>query len=89
MNIYETYDITFLMFLNMLSENTFDDLNNYKFIIQDEVFRFDAETREFRRDSKHSRGRVVNSTTFTCLDEIITVIHIVGKTDVEEEEVNE
>lgn len=81
MNIYECYDITFLMFLNMLSENTFDDLNNYKFIIQDEVFRFDAETRKFRRDSEHSRGRVVNSTTFTCLDEIITVIHIVGKND--------
>lgn len=81
MNIYGCYDITFLMFLNMLNENAFDDFENYKFIIQDEVFRFDAETREFRRDSDHSRGRVVNGTTFACLDEIITVIHIVGKND--------
>ena len=89
MNIYETYDITFLMFLNMLNENVFYNIDDYRFIIQDEVFRFDIKTREFRRDLGHGQERVVNSTNFKNLDETITVLRVIGKIDVEEEESNE
>ena len=89
MNIYETYDITFLMFLNMLNENVFYNIDDYRFIIQDEVFRFDIKTREFRRDLGPGPERVVNSTNFKNLDETITVLRVIGKIDVEEEESNE
>lgn len=89
MNIYECYDITFLMFLNMLNENVFYNINDYRFIIQDEVFRFDIKTKEFVRDLGHGQERVVNSTKFEGLNEIITVIRIIGKTDIKEEETNE
>lgn len=89
MNIYECYDITFLMFLNMLNENVFCNINDYRFIIQDEVFRFDIETKEFRRNLGHGQERVVNSTNFKDLHEIVTVIRIVARDDIKEEEVDE
>ncbi len=89
MNIYETYDITMLMFLNMLNENVFYNINDYRFIIQDEVFRFDIKTKEFVRDLGHGQERVVNSTNFKNLDETITVLRVIGRDDTEEEEVDE
>lgn len=89
MNIYETYDITLLMFLNMLDENVFENSNDYKFIIQDEVFRFDIKTKKFVRDLGHGQERIINSTNFKDLNETITVIHVIGNTDIEEEESNE
>lgn len=89
MNNHECYDITFLMFLNMLNENVFHNINDYRFIIQDEVFRFDIKTKEFRRNLGHGQERVVNSTKFKDLNEIITVIRIIGKTDIKEEETDE
>lgn len=86
MNIYECYDITILMFLNMLNENVFYNIDDYRFIIQDEVFRFDDKTKEFRRDLGHGEERVVNSTNFKRLNETITVLHIIARDDTEEEE---
>lgn len=89
MNIYECYDITFLMFLNMLNENVFYNINDYRFIIQDEVFRFDIKTKEFVRELGHGQERVVKSTNFGGLNEIITVIRIIARDDIKEEEVDE
>ena len=86
MNIYECYDITFLMFLNMLNENAFYNIDDYRFIIQDEVFRFDGETRKFRRELGHGEERVINSTNFKDLGETITVLRIIARDDTEEEE---
>lgn len=89
MNIYECYDITFLMFLNMVNKNTFDNFKNYKFIIRDEVFSFDIKRKQFRRVLGYTQERVVDSTNFKDLNDIITVIHIIGRNDIGEEEANE
>lgn len=78
MNIYECYDITILMFLNMLNENLFGDFKDYKFIINNEVYKYIPDDKYFVMLA-NSDEDCINAFAFDELNDIITVLHIVGE----------
>lgn len=78
MNIYKCYDITILMFLNMLNENLFGDFKDYKFIINNEVYKYIPDYKCFVMLAKSDED-CINAFAFDELNDIITVCHIVGE----------